>query len=172
MTVQVFNASENELPKYETLYSAGMDVRADLSRVKDISDIKIFGGCQLLLASDTASKIDSILLEPNARVLIPTGLFLGIPNGYEIQVRPRSGLALKQGITVLNTPGTIDADYTNEVGVILINNSNQTVVIENGERIAQLVMNKVEQFDWSEVQSKTDLKKTDRKGGFGSTGTK
>lgn|SRR5574344_315059 len=172
MTVQVFNASENELPKYETLYSAGMDVRADLSRVKDISDIKIFGGGQLLLASDTASKIDSILLEPNARVLIPTGLFLGIPNGYEIQVRPRSGLALKQGITVLNTPGTIDADYTNEVGVILINNSNQTVVIENGERIAQLVMNKVEQFDWSEVQSKTDLKKTDRKGGFGSTGTK
>src|SRR5574344_1672127 len=121
MTVQVFNASENELPKYETLYSAGMDVRADLSRVKDISDIKIFGGGQLLLASDTASKIDSILLEPNARVLIPTGL-------------------------------------------ILINNSNQTVVIENGERIAQLVMNKVEQFDWSEVQSKTDLKKTDRKG--------
>lgn len=172
MTVQVFNASENELPKYETLYSAGMDVRADLSRVKDISDIKIFGGGQLLLASDTASKIDSILLEPNARVLIPTGLFLGIPNGYEIQVRPRSGLALKQGITVLNTPGTIDADYTNEVGVILINNSNQTVVIENGERIAQLVMKKVEQFDWSEVQSKTDLKKTDRKGGFGSTGTK
>ena len=172
MTVQVFNASENELPKYETLYSAGMDVRADLSRVKDISDIKIFGGGQLLLASDTASKIDSILLEPNSRVLIPTGLFLGIPNGYEIQVRPRSGLALKQGITVLNTPGTIDSDYTNEVGVILINNSNQTVVIENGERIAQLVMNKVEQFDWQEVQSKTDLKKTDRKGGFGSTGTK
>ena len=169
MTVQVFNASENELPKYETLYSAGMDVRADLSRVKDISDIKIFGGGQLLLASDTASKIDSILLEPNARVLIPTGLFLGIPNGYEIQVRPRSGIGAKTNM--IAHLGTIDNDYRGNIGIIINNPSPNSYIILPNERLAQGVFAKVEQCEFKKVKSIEELTKTDRgEGGFGSTG--
>lgn len=144
MQVKVINQSKHSLPIYETLASAGMDVRAN---------------------SDAP-----ITLKPFERALIPTGLFLELPVGTECQVRPRSGLALKKGITVLNSPGTIDADYRGEVGVILINLSNETVVIEDGERIAQLVFANVEQATWETVQV---LAETERgKGGFGSTGTK
>jgi dUTP pyrophosphatase len=144
MQVKIINTSQNDLPKYETPASAGIDVRANLS--------------------------DSIVLKPLERVLVKTGLFLEIPEGFEAQVRPRSGLALKNGITVLNSPGTIDADYRGEVGVILINLSNQEFTIENGERIAQIVFAKVEQAEWLEVKS---LSETERgEGGFGSTGVK
>ncbi len=144
MQVKVINQSKHSLPIYETLASAGMDIRAN---------------------SDAP-----ITLKPFERALIPTGLFLELPVGTESQVRPRSGLALKKGITVLNSPGTIDADYRGEVGVILINLSNETVVIEDGERIAQLVFANVEQATWETVQV---LAETERgKGGFGSTGTK
>jgi dUTP pyrophosphatase len=144
MKVKVLNHSKNDLPKYETLLSAGMDVRANLS--------------------------ESICLNPLERKLIPTGIFLEIPAGFECQVRPRSGLAFKNGITVLNSPGTIDADYRGEVGVILINLSNEAFVIENGERIAQLVFSKVEQIEFELVGT---LSETDRgTGGFGSTGVK
>jgi dUTP pyrophosphatase len=144
MKVKVINHSKNDLPKYETLLSAGMDVRANLT--------------------------ESICLNPLERKLISTGLFLEIPAGFECQVRPRSGLALKKGITVLNSPGTIDADYRGEVGVILINLSNEAFVIENGERIAQLVFSKVEQIEFDQVEN---LSETQRGvGGFGSTGVK
>ena len=143
MKVKIINQSKHALPTYETSASAGLDVRANSDQ--------------------------PILLHPFERALVKTGLFLEIPLGYECQVRPRSGLALKKGITVLNSPGTIDADYRGEVGVILINLSQETVVIESGERIAQLIFAKVEQAEWNEVEA---LSETERgEGGFGSTGT-
>jgi dUTP pyrophosphatase len=144
MEVKVKFLATNELPKYETPLSAGMDIRANI---------------------DT-----EVELKPMERKLIPTGIFMEIPEGYECQVRPRSGLALKKGITVLNSPGTIDADYRGEVGVILINLSAENVVIEPAERIAQLVFAKVEQANWNVTEK---LSETSRgTGGFGSTGLK
>ena len=144
MKVLVINKSNNELPAYETIASAGLDVRAFIE--------------------------DSITLKPFERKLVKTGLFLEIPVGYEAQVRPRSGFALKNGVTVLNSPGTIDADYRGEVGVILINLSQENVEIHSGDRIAQLVFAKVEQAEWNEVET---LSETERGlGGFGSTGKK
>lgn len=144
MQIKVINTSQHSLPAYETTASAGVDLRANLN--------------------------ESIVLKPLERTLVKTGLFLEIPAGYEAQVRPRSGLALKQGITVLNSPGTIDADYRGEVGVILVNLSNQDFTIENGERIAQLVFAKVEQAEWTEVEILSDTNRG--AGGFGSTGVK
>ena len=144
MQVKVINKSNHSLPAYETIASAGLDVRANIT--------------------------ESIELKPLERALVKTGLFLEIPVGFECQVRPRSGLAYKNGVSVLNSPGTIDADYRGEVGVILINMSNETFVVENGERIAQLVFAKVEQAEWQAV---SELSTTDRgSGGFGSTGVK
>lgn len=144
MTVKVINKSSNALPQYSTQLSAGMDVRANLS--------------------------EPITLEPLQRCMVPTGLFLEIPAGYEVQVRPRSGLAAKKGITVLNAPGTIDADYRGEVCVILVNLSSEPFVIEHGERVAQLVLAKHEIIEWSETD---ELAGSERgTGGFGSTGTK
>ena len=144
MKVKVINRSKHELPRYETTASAGLDVRANLDQPID--------------------------LKPLERVLVKTGLFLEIPEGFECQVRPRSGLALKNGISVLNSPGTIDADYRGEVGVILINLSNESFKIEDGERIAQLVFAKFNQAEWieSEVLSETSRGES----GFGSTGVK
>jgi dUTP pyrophosphatase len=144
MQVKIKNTSQHELPKYETSASAGVDLRANL---------------------ETA-----ITLKPLERVLVKTGLFLEIPEGFEAQVRPRSGLALKKGITVLNSPGTVDADYRGEVGVILINLSSEEFVIENGERIAQLVFAKVEQANWLNVEILSETARGE--GGFGSTGVK
>lgn len=144
MIVKVINTSKNALPVYETKASAGVDVRAKLD--------------------------EPFTLQPMERTLIKTGLFLEIPAGYEAQVRPRSGLALKKGITVLNAPGTIDADYRGEVGVILINLSNQPFVIENGERIAQIVFARFEQAEFELVDELTETERGE--GGFGSTGVK
>ncbi len=142
MIVKVVNKSKHQLPKYETEHAAGMDIRANLE--------------------------ESVELKPLERVLIKTGLFFEIPIGYEAQVRPRSGLAFKKGITVLNSPGTIDADYRGEVGVILINLSNENFIIEDGERIAQVVFAKHEKISWENVEI---LNNTDRgTGGFGHTG--
>ena len=142
--VKVINKSNRELPKYESLNAAGLDIRANID--------------------------EPIVISPGEIKLIPTGIFMEIPSGYECQVRPRSGLALKKGITVLNTPGTIDADYRGEVGVILINHSKNSTTISNGDRIAQLVFNKFEQIEWSNVE---ELNETNRgTGGFGSTGVK
>ena len=144
MKVEVVNLSSHELPKYSTNESAGLDLRAELQ--------------------------SPIVLKPGQRSLIPTGLKIALPTGYEAQVRPRSGLAYKHGITVLNSPGTIDADYRGDVGVILINHGSESFTIENGERIAQLIIAKFVQIDWDEV---LDLSSTSRgEGGFGSTGVK
>ncbi len=142
MQINIINKSNHELPKYETVASAGMDLRANLS--------------------------EPITLKPLERTLVKTGLFIELPVGFEAQVRPRSGLALKKGITVLNSPGTIDADYRGEIGVILINLSADEFVIENGERIAQLVIAQYQQAEFIEVN---ELSETSRgAGGFGSTG--
>ena len=144
MQIKIINKSNHELPNYETIASAGMDLRANL--------------------------IESITLHPLERTLVKTGLFIELPLGFEAQVRPRSGLAIKKGITVLNSPGTVDADYRGEIGVILVNLSNEPFVIENGERIAQLVIAKHERAEWLEVN---ELSETSRgAGGFGSTGVK
>lgn len=144
MKIRIINHSENSLPVYETTGSAGMDLRANLSEV--------------------------ITLQPLERKLIPTGLFIELPQGYEAQVRPRSGLAVKKGLTVLNSPGTIDSDYRGEIKVILINFSNEVQTIESGERIAQMVISRFEQISWEQVQ---ELEATVRgAGGFGHTGTK
>lgn len=144
MDVKIINKSNNDLPKYETNASAGLDVRASLS--------------------------EPYTLQPMERTLVKTGLFLEIPEGYEAQVRPRSGLAIKKGITVLNSPGTIDADYRGEVGVILVNLSQDPFVIEDGDRIAQLVFAQVEQAKWISTDKLSDTSRGE--GGFGSTGKK
>lgn len=143
-TVKVINKGGNPLPEYATEFSAGLDVRA---------------------AND-----EPVVLEPLARAIVPTGLYLEIPRGYEVQVRPRSGLAAKKGVTVLNSPGTIDSDYRGEVCVILVNLSSEPFTVERGERIAQLILARYEQIQWEEVG---ELSSSDRgEGGFGSTGTK
>ncbi len=142
MQIKIINRSTNELPSYITVHSAGMDIRAFLA--------------------------EDIVLKPLERRLIPTGLYLEIPEGYEAQIRPRSGLALKTGVTVLNTPGTIDADYRGEVGIILVNLSNEDFTVRNGDRICQMVVARHEKVEWklSEV-----LEETSRgEGGFGHTG--
>ena len=144
MTINIINKSQHALPNYETIASAGMDLRANLS--------------------------ESITLKPLGRAIVKTGLFIELPRGYEAQVRPRSGLAAKNGITVLNAPGTVDADYRGEIGVILVNLSNEDFVIQNGERIAQLIIAKHERAEWMEVQELTETSRGE--GGFGSTGVK
>ena len=144
MTINIINKSQHALPNYETIASAGMDLRANLS--------------------------ESITLKPLDRAIVKTGLFIELPLGYEAQVRPRSGLAAKNGITVLNAPGTVDADYRGEIGVILVNLSNQDFVVQNGERIAQLIIAKHEHAQWIQVQELTETSRGE--GGFGSTGAK
>ena len=164
MKVQVINKSSNELPKYETPQSAGMDLRADLWALNE----KFLFGAQIVRNVDNT--IGYVQILPGGRALIPTELYTAIPAGYEVQIRPRSGLALKSGITVLNTPGTIDADYRNGWGVILMNNdTSRSFKVYQGDRIAQAVLAKVEQIEWQEV---SELDSTDRGlGGFGSTGS-
>ena len=143
MQINIVNQSHHELPAYETIASAGMDLRAFIK--------------------------ESITLKPMERILVPTGLFIELPVGYEAQIRPRSGLAFKKGITLLNTPGTIDADYRGEIKIILINLSKEDFVIEDGERIAQMIIAAHEKADWTQVES---LNMTERgAGGFGHTGT-
>ncbi len=144
MNINIINKSQHDLPSYETIASAGMDLRANIT--------------------------DAITLKPLERTIVKTGLFIELPIGYEAQVRPRSGLAAKNGVTVLNAPGTVDADYRGEIGVILVNLSNEDFTIQNGERIAQLVIAKHERAEWILVQ---ELSETLRgEGGFGSTGVK
>lgn len=162
MEVKVINKSANELPKYETPQSAGLDLRADLWSINE----KFLFDARVVRREDNT--IDHITIEPGGRALIPTELYTAIPVGYEVQVRPRSGLALKSGITVLNTPGTIDADYRNGWGVILMNQGFEPFIVKQGDRIAQAVLAKVEQIEWKEVET---LDETERGlGGFGSSG--
>ncbi|WKV10478.1 dUTP diphosphatase [Marivirga harenae] len=142
MEVKVINKSKNELPAYQTDSAAGLDLRANLGEPID--------------------------LKPMQRVLVPTGLYMELPKGHEAQIRPRSGLAFKHGITVLNSPGTIDADYRGEIKILLVNLSDDSFLIESGERVAQMVISKHEQIDWSLVDSLEDSERS--AGGFGSTG--
>jgi len=144
MIVKIVNQSNNPLPEYSTIHSAGMDLRANLE--------------------------EPVVLKPLQRALVPTGLFIELPVSYEAQIRPRSGLALKKGITVLNSPGTIDADYRGEVGIILINLSNEEFVIQHGERICQMVIAKHEHIGWEPVEILEDTVRG--AGGFGHTGKK
>ena len=142
MNVKIVNSSGNSLPEYSTSLSAGMDLRANLD--------------------------NPVVLKPLERRLIPTGLFIELPGGFEAQIRPRSGLALKKGISVVNTPGTIDADYRGEIGIILINLSKEDFIVNHGERICQMIINKVEMIAWNEVESLEDSERG--AGGFGHTG--
>lgn len=143
MKVKVINKSKNQLPLYETVAAAGLDVRANIS--------------------------EPIVLKPLERALVPTGIYAEIPVGYEIQVRPRSGLAAKFGLTILNSPGTIDADYRGEIKIILANISSEVYTLEPAERVAQFVLAKHEQIEWEEVEALSDTVRGE--GGFGSTGT-
>ena len=144
MNIKIVNKSKHPFPSYETIHSAGMDLRANIN--------------------------DPIKMESLGRAMIPTGLFIELPEGYEAQVRPRSGLAAREGVTVLNTPGTIDADYRGEIKIIMVNLSKNEFVVNDGDRIAQMIINKHERAEWLEVQS---LKDSERgAGGFASTGTK
>lgn len=145
MKLRIINKSHHQLPQYATDFSAGMDIRAYLPE-------------------------GNVVLKPLERALIKTGLFIELAEGYEAQIRPRSGLALKKGITVLNSPGTIDADYRGEIGVVLVNLSNQEFVVEDGERVAQMVIAKHERVDWEEVEVLSDTVRGE--GGFGHTGIK
>ena len=144
MEIKIVNRSIHPLPEYKTKASAGMDIRANLEEI--------------------------VTLKPLERKLIPTGLFIELPEGYEAQIRPRSGLALNEGLGLLNSPGTLDADYRGELGVIVVNLSNNMITIEDGERICQMVINKVEQAEWIEVKELSDSERGD--GGFGHTGKK
>lgn len=166
--VQIYNISNNNNPSYESNLAAGCDVRADFSRVSPANPIKLFGDGEIIFKGEGHPKT-LLRLEPGSRALIPTGMFVGIPDGYEIQVRPRSGLALKKGVELSNSPGTVDADYKNEVGVILKNGGLETLWIEDGERICQFVLKRVPQIAWDPVNSIEELKGEDRGGGFGST---
>ena len=143
MKIQIINKSKHALPQYATALSAGMDLRANID--------------------------PPILLKPMQRKLVPTGLYIALPEGFEAQIRPRSGLALKKGITLLNTPGTIDADYRGEIGVIVVNLSEEDFIIEDGERIAQMVIARYEKAEWEEVEVLGETERGD--GGFGHTGT-
>ncbi|MCM1031369.1 MAG: dUTP diphosphatase [Oscillibacter sp.] len=144
MKVNIINKSKHPLPEYKTKLSAGMDIRANLD--------------------------ETVVLQPLERKLVPTGLFIELPEGYEAQMRPRSGLALNEGLGLLNSPGTIDADYRGEIGIIVVNLSNNVVSIKDGDRIAQMVINKVEQAELVEVKELTDTERG--AGGFGHTGKK
>ncbi|MBL4709056.1 MAG: dUTP diphosphatase [Flavobacteriales bacterium] len=144
MKIRIINKSQHALPEYGTIASAGVDLRANIDAPISVGSLE--------------------------KVVVPTGLFMEIPIGYEAQVRPRSGLAFKHGITVLNSPGTIDADYRGEIKVILVNLSKETFIIENGERIAQMVIAAHEQAEWVEVENLDETKRG--AGGFGSTGKK
>lgn len=144
MDIKIINKSHHQLPQYATALSAGMDLRANLS--------------------------EPIVLEPLCRTMVPTGLFIALPEGYEAQIRPRSGLSIKHGVTVINTPGTIDADYRGEICVLLVNLSNEPFTINDGERICQMVIAKHEHVEWTPVEV---LDETERgAGGFGHTGVK
>ena len=157
INVNIINKSDNKLPEYKHNGDAGMDVRANITKewlIENNLDI---------------TESNEILLKPNERILIPTGLYFQLPFGFEMQIRPRSGLALKNGITVLNSPGTLDFSYNNELKIILINHSNANFIINHGDRICQIVFNKFEEATLNQVN---DFENISDRGGFGSTGVK
>lgn len=158
--VKVINGSQNELPKYETKGAAGMDVRAELSLIDE----------KCILKNSYLNEDGNLVIEPFGRAQIPTGLKVAIPNGHEIQVRSRSGLAIKKGLIIANSVGCVDSDFRGGICVLVINCSSENIIIPKGERIAQFILSPVEQISWKEVEI---LDETERgEGGFGHTGTK
>lgn len=167
--VPVINKSDNNLPKYESVGAAGFDIRVDLSRVTPENRVRVYGDAEVIFAGEGHSKT-MIRIEPMTRALLPTGIFTALPEGWGVNCRPRSGMATKKGLTLINTPGTIDADYRGEWMIPIINLSQETVWIEDGERICQGILEPIYHIKWKETDS---LDETERgKGGFNSTGTK
>lgn len=166
MIVPVINISPFDLPSYATEGSAGIDLRADLSRLPELKLVRGHFYHQMV----DGKEVKCIRLQPyGGRAMIPTGLKIAVPKDHELSIQPRSGLAIKQGITVLNTPGCIDSDYRDEIKVILINTSNEVVTISHGDRIGQAILRRFEKITWNQVEI---LDTTNRVGGFGSTGVK
>lgn len=163
MKVQVIKTTTNELPSYGSVEAAGCDLRADLWSIKE----KFLFDTEIVRNEDNTVK--GLLIQPGGRALIPTGIQMALPVGYEAQIRPRSGLALKQGISIVNSPGTIDSDYRGDIGIILINHGFEPFMVEQGDRIAQMVITKHTQVEFVEVEELSDTDRGD--GGFGHTGT-
>jgi dUTP pyrophosphatase len=161
MKVQVINKSNNKLPEYSTIGSAGLDLHANLENTRNLK-----GTYYTINPGGTV--LDTITIYPGGRVLIPTGLYVALPEGTHLDIRPRSGLALKQGLTVINSPGLVDSDYRNEIGVVLINHGKENQTISHGDRIAQAVLMKYEKIEWEQVENLDDTNRG--LGGFGSTG--
>ena len=169
IVVNVINKSNNPLPKYETADAAGFDIRVDLSRVTPDTPIKGFGDAEVIWSGE-GHTVPMIRIAPRSRALLPTGIFTAIPEGWQVSFRPRSGMAIKKGLTLINTPSTIDADYRGEWFVALHNHSNNIQIVEDGDRIAQVLFQEIEHPTFEEVE---ELSETERgEGGFGSTGTK
>lgn len=160
MKVQVINLSNNELPKYSIEGSAGMDLRADFSRISKENPLTVYGDV------DYTEQIE-VTLYPGSRMLIPTGLKIALPEGYEARIQPRSGLALKNGISIVNTPGCVDANYRGEIGIILINHGLKPFTIKHGDRVAQMIVSKTEYVEFEQVEELDDTNRGS--GGFGST---
>lgn len=173
MKVQIYNDSNNSNPQYSNPTDAGADLRADFSKISPENPIRIFGGGGIIFEGE-GHPLTMLRLEPQARALIPTGIYTAIPEGYEVQIRPRSGLAIKKGLSVINTPGTIDVGYRNQWYIPVVNLGFETIWIEDGERIAQAVLNKFEKIEWESVRTISDIVSigTNRNGGIGHTGTK
>ena len=181
MKIKVYNAGSNELPAESTPFSAAKDIRVN---IKLVNSSLIYGGYITSVGKDVQTGYDNpddieeeanklaLILHPNGRALIPSGLYMEIPNGYSLDVRPRSGLALKYGIEIVNSPGLIDPDYRGDVGIIIKNGGNKTIIIVDGERVAQVKLVKDVPFEWESVESKENLLPTVRgEGGFNHTGT-
>lgn len=167
--ISIINKSNNPLPKYETLGAAGMDIRVDLSRVTPDTPIKGFGDAEVIWSGE-GHTVPMIRIAPRSRALLPTGIFTAIPEGWQVSFRPRSGMAIKKGLTLINTPSTIDSDYRGEWMLPVINLGLNDIYIEDGERICQGILEPVYHIEWNEVDS---LNETERgKGGFNSTGSK
>ena len=167
-TVKVINVSNNKLPQYETAGAAALDIRIDLSRVTPENPIKGFGDAEVIWSGE-GHTVPMVRIAPMSRALLPTGLFTAIPEGYQVSLRPRSGLSIKKALTLCNAVGLIDCDYRSEILVPVINLGKEDIYLEDGERVCQALLEKVNKIEWEEVES---LDETERKGGFGSTGTK
>lgn len=156
MKVQIYNDSLNSNPQYSNPTDAGADLRADFSKISPDNPVKIFGDGEIIFKG-IEHPMTMLRLEPMSRALIPTGIYTAIPEGYEVQIRPRSGFAIKKGLTVINTPGTIDVGYKSQWYIPVINLGLETVWIEDGERIAQAVLNKFDKIEWETMQSISDI---------------
>lgn len=168
--IEIYNISKNKNPEYSNPTDAGADVRADFSRVTPENPIKVFGDAEIVFAKDGHPTM--LRIGVGSRALIPTGIFTAIPEGYEVQLRPRSGLAIKKGLNLINGIGTIDSGYRSEWGLPVVNQGLEDIWIEDGERIAQAILSEVPHIMWKTVNSIAELNGEDRGGGFGHTGTK